>query len=122
MSDIERRAQMLADYLGSQMLRPCRCEEDLHDAVEHMLRAIPGLPVSREVDLGASGRIDLMAASVGVEVKVEGATKEVLRQVLRYVQNSMVDAVILVTTVSAHRVIPERLGGKPVRVAWVKPW
>jgi hypothetical protein len=75
-----------------------------------------GVPARREVPLGDSDRIDILAGRVGVEVKVAGSPEEVERQLRRYAASDRVDELILVTSRTRHGAIPRRLGGKPVTV------
>jgi hypothetical protein len=68
--------------------------------------AAAGLPVRREVDLGRLGRIDLLVARVGIEVKVAGSLDAVGRQVRRYLLHPDVDEVVLVSTLARHVALP----------------
>jgi hypothetical protein len=75
-----------------------------------------GRPAHREVRLTAQSRIDILTGRVGIEIKVRGATDALLRQLQRYAQHELVDALIVVTTVAKHRSLPQSVGGKPLAV------
>jgi hypothetical protein len=94
-------------------------EVALHADMSRVLDA-HGLEHHREVNLGPGhGRIDFMVDRVGIEVKVAGAPANVLRQLSRYATSASVDALVLVTTVARHRVLPDVLhvpDGAPVPV------
>ncbi len=76
-----------------------------------------GFDVRREVRLSGRDRIDLLVDRVGIEVKVDGASNAVLRQLGRYAAHPEVSALLLVTTDVRHahalRAWPV-LGGCPV--------
>lgn len=93
-------------------------EQELHDGISEALSAA-GLAFEREVKLIGMDRIDFMVGSVGLEVKVGQSFADVLRQLHRYVQAPQLEALILVTTRSRHRAIPEFLGGKPLYVEYL---
>lgn len=93
-------------------------EADLHDIVENVLISAYGFAVKREVRLSPTSRIDLLVERVGVEVKVAGSAGGVLRQLMRYAADPMIDELVLVTTRRAH-IAPADIGGVPVRVVVV---
>ncbi len=70
----------------------------------------------REVALAPKDRIDFLIGTVGLEVKVDGAEMDVLRQLMRYAQSDQVRALILVTNRSKHSQMPDSLQGKPLAV------
>lgn len=78
-----------------------------------------GFDVAREVALGDCGRIDLMVDRVGIEVKVNGSLTAVLRQVHLYATGGQLDAVVLVSTRTAHCNVPLVVAGIPARVVWL---
>ena len=83
---------------------------------------IAGIYYEREVRLSKSDRLDfLTAAGVCIEVKVDGSFAEAARQVYRYSMLDRVLAIIVVTSRSVHREMPEWINGKPVRVLHVRP-
>lgn len=67
-----------------------------------------GIMYDREHQMPA-GRIDFAVGSIGIEVKVDGATPALLAQLQRYASN--LKELIVVTTVLHHR-------GLPSRIAW----
>lgn len=90
-------------------------EAELQEGVAFALTAA-GFVVRREVPLTARDRIDLLVGRIGVEVKIAGMPRNVDRQLLRYAQSDLVDALLLVTNRARHRP-PTTLNGKPVLVA-----
>lgn len=68
-----------------------------------------------EVRLNEKDRIDFVIEGVGIEVKVDGTRAEVLRQLHRYANSGLLDALILVTTCTRHTV-PETINSIPVRL------
>lgn len=89
-------------------------EDELQEAIALALTAA-GIDHEREVRLNARDRIDLLAGTVGIEVKVAGDARRVDRQLERYAASDRVDALILVTNRCRHRP-PPRIDGKPVTV------
>lgn len=73
-----------------------------------------GLAVQREVRVDAHNRLDLVVGRVGIEVKIAGAWRDVLRQVVRYCTLDLIDALVLVTTRADHRRVFESSNGKPI--------
>jgi hypothetical protein len=78
--------------------------------------------VQREVILSPRNRIDFVVDDdIGVEVKVNGSTIAVLRQLQRYARTGRVQALILVTTCIRHGEIPTTISGVPVHVVYLLP-
>ena len=75
-----------------------------------------GVPCQREAVLSATDRIDLLAGTVGVEVKVRGAAAAVFRQLQRYAHSPAVTELVLVTTRVEHATLPPTCAGVPLRV------
>lgn len=73
-----------------------------------------GLVAEREVRLDEVSRIDLRVGRVGIEVKVKGAWRDVLRQLERYTACEDLDAVVLVTARPLHRRAQPMGTDKPV--------
>lgn len=73
-----------------------------------------GLPAVREVILDPANRIDLMVGSIGIEVKVKGAKRDILRQVQRYCRFDEISELVLVTGVAMG--VPPEINGKRVHV------
>lgn len=101
----------------------CRVARELplQDAIETLLRE-NFLGVMREAKLSPGSIVDFLVNSVGLEVKTDGAPTHVLRQIQRYAESDLVQAMVLVTTRAKHREMPNELRGKPVRVVWLSPF
>ncbi len=80
-----------------------------------------GLPYAREHRLGRSrDQIDFMVEGVlGIEVKVDGSLTALTRQAHRYLQHDELAAMLVVTTKSKHRNLPDEVSGKSVEVVWI---
>jgi hypothetical protein len=94
-----------------------RDEAGLQKAVDELLFLLFGGGHRREVQTG-KGRIDFAHGSVAIELKVDGSTNEVRRQLKRYAELEWVEEIILVTACAKH-VMPQSLHGKPVHVVRV---
>lgn len=71
----------------------------------------------REVRIARGDVIDFIVDErVGLEVKVDGSTSSVTRQLHRYAQSDRVSELLLVTTRSRHRDMPAGFAGKPIVV------
>jgi hypothetical protein len=90
-------------------------ETELHLGLEAAMRAAGFEPVP-EVKLNRRDRIDFLIGRVGVEVKIKGTRDALHRQVLRYAESPLVDELLVITTVRAHRGLPAEIGGKPLSV------
>lgn len=95
-----------------------RDEGQLQEGIAAALAAAH-IPAEREVHLSGRDRIDFLAGTTGIEVKIAGRPADVIRQLRRYAVSSRVEALILVTTRARHRAMPPVIGGKPVRVVWI---
>lgn len=113
------RAGQIAAAIRGFRFRYVR-EDDLQEGLAEALRS-EGFELEREVRLDARNRIDLLVGRVGVEVKVAGRPDAVLRQLERYAESDLVDAIMLVTSRVRHRV-PAELNGKPVTVVQLAGW
>lgn len=118
---------VLADSLDQvlELLRGYRydasTEAAFQQAVELRL-SIAGMAYEREARLSARDRIDfLVDGGIGVELKVNGATNDVMRQLLRYAESDKISALVLVTTRALHQAMPPSMNGKPVRVHFQGP-
>jgi len=89
-------------------------EYDLHRLVEEALTAA-GIAWEHEVRLAPRCRIDLMAGTVGIEIKRGKPERaRLLNQLSRYAACERVERLILVAERSVD--LPHTIGGKPVRV------
>jgi hypothetical protein len=76
-----------------------------------------GVPVSHEVSLGRSLRIDFTSRGVGAEVKVAGPPVEIRKQMQRYAASGRLQALVLFTSCPSRRgEIPEHGYGIPTAV------
>lgn len=94
-------------------------EADLQDGVHAVLKA-EGAVVDREVRLGPQDRVDFMVGGIAIELKVKHTLAQVLRQLERYAEHARVTELMLVTTKSGHLHIGTSVGGKPLRVVWLR--
>jgi hypothetical protein len=96
-------------------------ESAFHADVERALATL-GCEVKHEFDLGGGhGRVDFFIpdGSIAIELKVQGSSAHVARQVFRYAESPSVAAVVLVTTNAQHTKLPSVIAGKPLEVAFV---
>ncbi|MBW8025305.1 hypothetical protein EOG37_01245 [Clavibacter michiganensis subsp. michiganensis] len=109
-------ARVLDPFAGGWKTVPLvDSEDDLQEAIHDLLTA-HGIESAREVRLSdGKSRIDLLAGSVGIEVKIDGSHASVLRQLTRYAACAELTDLILVTTRSKHHVLPATIGTTPVR-------
>lgn len=98
-------------------------ELQLHESIAARLN-VAGIPVAdtdREVKLNATDRPDFLLGGLCVEVKVDGDTRAVWRQLTRYAAHDRVTELLLVTTRARHlRGAPTVLNGKPVTVMLIR--
>ena len=107
----------IADALLARRFRYVR-ESDLHEGIAETLKGA-GIFFEREKHLSDEGRVDFGCPPVAVEVKVDGALSAVTRQLMRYADLTVVEAVVLVTTKMRHRNMPAAMRGKPLRVVYL---
>jgi len=80
--------------------------------------AAAGIDAAREVRLSdGQSRIDLLAGSVGIEVKIGGGRSAVNRQLARYARCDEITALVLVTTRAGHFGRRVETNGKPILTA-----
>lgn len=120
----------LADVLerAFALRRPTfAAEAGLHDRIAAELADVH-LQVLREFRLDARSRLDLFVRpahsrpgtpGLAVEVKTAGGLPAISRQLLRYAEHAEVSGILLVTTRSAHKNLPEDLLGKPCHVLYI---
>lgn len=95
-------------------LIPVDSEAAMQATIQQVLEKA-AFPYSREVVLSEKDRIDFMVGDVGIECKIAGSFSSVAEQVGRYLQNSSVKSLILVTSRASHNRICYDCG-KPFRV------
>lgn len=106
-------AEQLAVLLSGYRYRGA-CEDDYQQSVARVLEQ-EGVEHRREVRLSARDRIDFMVGALGVEVKMQGSTTRLLRQLGRYAEHEDVEELLLVaTSTRLVRGIPERIHGVSV--------
>lgn len=110
-------AAQIAALIGGFRFR-YQNEDRLHDGIGQVL-ADGGITAIAEARLGARDRIDFLAGTTGIEVKIAGTPAEVTRQLRRYAEHPEIAALVLVTTRARHRSVPVEIGGKPVRVVFL---
>jgi hypothetical protein len=106
---------VIAAILGFKI--PGDTEAAMQKTIQHVLER-SGIPHAREVILNDEDRIDFMAGTIGIECKIAGSFSSVAAQVGRYLQNSSVNSLILVTSRASHKRICYDCG-KPFRVVVV---
>lgn len=111
MSEIERIVAALSDIRVSAQPE----EYEIHAEVARALDAA-GIPYVHECKLSPPRcRIDFLCGSVGVEVKKGRPDASRLRaQLARYLEDERLSAAVAV--LQRPCALPERIGGKPVRV------
>lgn len=95
-----------------------RNELQLHDGIVLLLESHGVTGLKREVRLSPADRIDFLAGSLGIEVKVDGPHRQVWRQMHRYATHDSISELLLITS-RAHHVAraPLELDGKRVHIA-----
>ena len=89
-------------------------EYDIHAEVAAALAAA-GLEYAHEYKLGPRCRVDFRVGRVGIEVKKgRPAASDLRRQLARYLAFDDLSAMVVVTQKVTP--VPERIGGKPVRL------
>jgi hypothetical protein len=94
---------------------PAQPEEyDIHAAVARAL-ADAKLEYEHEYRLGPRRRVDFRVGRIGIEVKKgRPAASDLRRQLTRYLAFEALSAMVVVTQKATP--VPERIGGKPVRL------
>jgi hypothetical protein len=89
-------------------------EKQLQDGIEQVL--LGRFPFTREHRLSSADVIDFLVGTVGVEVKIKGSVTAVRAQLERYAEHACIDFLLLVTTRTQLRRLPDTVNGKPLRV------
>lgn len=95
-------------------------EKELQQGVATVLSGL-GVAFQPEYSLSRHDRIDFFLGSLGIECKSDdsrGGTSlaAVTRQLMRYSASPEIKELILLTTMSKHRSLPDSLNGKPLYV------
>jgi len=104
--------QALADLL-SRYRYDCASEFELQNGIEEVLKD-SSFDYEREVRLSKEDRVDFLVDRIGIEIKIDGSTTELLRQLARYAKHEKIKCLVVVTSRSRLTSLPERLGGKPI--------
>jgi DNA-binding LytR/AlgR family response regulator len=79
-----------------------------------------GVEFKREHPLSRGDRVDFMVGDIALELKIDGSSTEVLRQLQRYAQHEEVQAIVLLTSRSKLCRMPNSLNNKPLYVALIQ--
>ena len=109
---VSARMHQIGAVLGAGRVDPTR-ELPCHDQIAQILTDA-NVTFEREHRLAARERIDFMAGSIGIEVKVKGAARTTLRQLERYCAHDAVEGIILLTNKAMS--LPKTIKGKPAIV------
>ena len=91
-------------------------EYDLQAGIARLLTE-QGVEFQREVPVTKAERLDfLTAGGIAIEVKVDGALSSVTRQLFRYAARPEIRELILVTTRTKHRTLPQHIQGKALYI------
>lgn len=95
-------------------------EKELQQGVQIILGGMD-LPFKAEYQLAPRDRIDFLVGDIGIECKSDdskGGTSlaSVTRQLMRYAQSPEVSHLILLTTMSKHKALPDSMNGKSLSV------
>jgi hypothetical protein len=91
-------------------------EYDLQAGIAQLLTE-QGVQFQREVSVAKTERLDFLTAEgIAIEVKVDGALSSVTRQLFRYAAKPEIRELILVTTRTKHRTLPQNIQGKPLYI------
>jgi hypothetical protein len=93
-------------------------EKAVQARIAELLEAC-AIPFTREVRLSDKDVIDFMAGSsephpIGIEVKVKGDRRQMLRQMKRYAAHDQVEHLLLVTAKATG--MPPKLNDKPITI------
>lgn len=118
---VHARPDVAAQAVAAAILRSryrFRSEADLQASIAETLTEHK-VDADREVRLSDEDRIDFMVGRIGVEIKIDGTARTVLRQLRRYAASDQVDALVLVTNRATHLRLPEQIDGKPLLVRFI---
>lgn len=97
-------------------------EDELQRGIDQVLERA-GIAREREYRLSAVDRIDFLLPEhgMGIEVKCDGSTADLVRQVSRYVQHDQVRSLAVIASRIRLANMPSRINGKPVQVITLTP-
>jgi hypothetical protein len=95
-------------------------EKELQRGVGLVLTGL-GVEYEPEFQLSPRDRIDFLVGDLGIECKADDSTggtslAAVTRQLMRYAHSDKVKEIILLTTMSKHKNLPESLNNKPLYI------
>lgn len=97
-------------------------EDELQRGIAEVFSRV-GLFHVREHRLSPTDRVDFFLPDhgMGIEVKVDGSTADLVRQVTRYVQHDEIRTLAVIASRIRLANMPDRINGKPVQVITVTP-
>ena len=105
----------LKSLLAPKVYPDTSSEVALQNRIEEILQEAD-IDHKREVELGPGDRIDFLAGTVGIEIKLQAPVTKVMRQLHRYAQSGLIEELLLVTTHPRLSLVPKKFNGKPIRV------
>src|ERR1035441_10388199 len=75
-----------------------------------------GVEAEREVKINATDRLDFLAGSIAIEIKIAGSRPQILTQLHRYAQSERVSEIVLVSLKARHHGLPFELNGKRIHM------
>lgn len=88
--------------------------------VEDVRQALTNAGVEWQAEVPLSqGRVDLLAGSTAIELKVRETPAKVLAQLERYAEDPAITDLVLVTSSAKLRLMPARVGGKRLAVVYL---
>lgn len=108
---ISEEARQIVGLIGRSRL-PMSDEKALQSAIEQLLTE-HGIAFTRETKV-TGGIIDFVVGEIGIEVKIEGPAREVLRQLTRYAEDARIKQFVVVAAFPCA--LPVSILGKPCTI------
>lgn len=99
----------LLQFLRSRRFR-LNSERQVQDGIAAELERA-GVAFERECRLSPADIVDFFVHGVALEVKTQGSTLDIYRQLERYSTHERVRALVLASSIATT--VPEQIGGKP---------
>jgi hypothetical protein len=96
-------------------------EKDLQHGVSLVLTKL-GTPFEPEYIITPKDRIDFLVGDIGIECKVDGTLNQLIRQLGRYAATGQVKELIVLSTRSMHRKVPNEIHGVPIFIVVTSPF
>lgn len=112
----EDGGRILANLLNVEAHLQFRTEAELQANLSDFLDEYLVYPAREVVLSDGRSRIDMLAGTVGIEVKIDGSWASVIRQLTRYAKCTDVGSLVLVTSRAKHHHLPDQLAGKPLHL------